>query len=84
MKIDSRGGWQAVNGPVTAMFKIAPENSQDLFLVSYLRLTWVTATEQRLTNTAAHRLAVHLDRDLEVDQKMISLFRNKKIILVSS
>jgi hypothetical protein len=31
MKIDSRGGWQAVNGPVTAMFKIAPENSQDPF-----------------------------------------------------
>lgn len=33
----------------------------------------MTAMEQRLTNAAAHRLAVRIDRDLEVDQKMIFL-----------
>lgn len=66
------------------LFKIAPKFIKILFLVPSLRPDVVTATEQRLTNTAAHRIAVRLPRDLEVDQKRISLFWNKEIIVVVS
>ena len=70
--------------PLRALGKVAVEFVEILCLVLLLRLVAATATEQRVTNAAAHRRAVHAERDLGFDQMMISLFWNKEIIVVLS
>lgn len=84
MKIDSREVGSVPTVPPRSCSRSLRKLLKIFFLVPSLRLIGVTVTEQLLTNIAAHKLAVHVERDLEVAQKMISKFGNKEIILVSS
>ena len=66
------------------LFKIALQFRKIFCRVPFLGRVEVTAAEQRVANNAAHRGAVHMECDHNIDQTMISVFGNTEILFVSS